>query len=181
MHSRRRLLTYALRQWRFLVAIGMLTLLSSASAALQPWPMKLLVDYALEGQELPGGVASLLAAVHLQPTPWLLVILAAVASLIDFAMGSALNVALCLSWNVGGQRMVYELAADLFARLQRLSLRFHNRRNVGDSLSRLTDDTWCIYTVADGLLMAPVQHLFTLVMMACIGFALDPVLAALAF
>lgn len=180
MHSRRRLLTYALRQWRFLVAILLLTLLSSAAAALQPWPMKLLVDYALEGKEVQGALAKFLALLGWAPTPSALVTVAAVASLGVFAIGSALNVALCLSWNVGGQRMVYDLAGDLFARLQRLSLRFHNRSNVGDSLSRLTDDTWCLYTVTDGLLMAPVQHLFTLTVMTCVGFALDPVLAGLA-
>jgi len=32
-----------------------------------------------------------------------------------------------------GQRMVYDVAGDVFARLQRLSLLFHSRRSVGDS------------------------------------------------
>ena len=63
--------------------------------------------------------------------------------------------------------------------LQRLSLLFHSRRSVGDALTRVTDDTWCIYTVTDGLLMAPIQQLITLTTMAIIGFALDPVLGAL--
>ena len=45
--------------------------------------------------------------------------------------------------------------------MQRLSLRFHQTRPVGDSLSRLSEDTWSIYSVTDGLLLGPVRQLFT--------------------
>ena len=180
MHGLRKLLPYSLRQLPCLVAILLLTLVSSATTSLQPWPMKFLIDYAVQGTEVFGPLATLLGKFGLQPTPTVLVVVAAIASLIVFALNSVLNVALSLSWNVGGQRMVYDLAGDLFAKLQRLSLLFHRRRPVGDSLSRLTDDTWSIYTVTDGLLMSPIQHVITLVVMTCIGFALDPVLATLA-
>jgi len=47
-------------------------------------------------------------------------------------------------------------------------------------MSRLMEDTWCIYTLADGLLIAPVQHILSLAMMIWIGFYLDPLLAGLA-
>ena len=180
MHGLRKLLPYSLRQLPCLVAILLLTLVSSATTSLQPWPMKFLIDYAVQGTEVFGPLATLLGKFGMQPAPTVLVVVAAIASLIVFALNSVLDVALSLSWNVGGQRMVYDLAGDLFAKLQRLSLLFHRRRPVGDSLSRLTDDTWSIYTVTDGLLMSPIQHVITLVVMTCIGFALDPVLATLA-
>ena len=180
MHGLRKLLPYSLRQLPCLVAILLLTLVSSATTSLQPWPMKFLIDYAVQGTEVFGPLATLLGKFGMQPAPTVLVVVAAIASLIVFALNSVLNVALSLSWNVGGQRMVYDLAGDLFAKLQRLSLLFHRRRPVGDSLSRLTDDTWSIYTVTDGLLMSPIQHVITLVVMTCVGFALDPVLATLA-
>lgn len=176
----RRLLGYVLRQRNWLFAIFLLTLTSSAAAALQPWPMKLLVDYALGDGRLPESLSWLLGTVGLSATPRTLVVLAALSSLALFAVTTALGVALSLCWSIGGQQMVHELAADLFARLQRLSLLFHSRRSVGDSLSRLTEDSWCIYTVADGLLMAPIQQIISLAVMVCIGFALDPILATLA-
>ena len=176
----RRLLVYVLRQRNWLVAILLLTLTSSAAAALQPWPMKLLVDYALGDAAAPEAIVGLLEIVGLEATPRALVVLAALASVALFGVTSALSVALSLCWSISGQRMVYELAGDLFARLQRLSLLFHNRRSVGDSLSRLTEDSWCIYSVADGLLMAPIQQLITLGVMICVGFALDPMLTMLA-
>src|SRR5215475_558200 len=52
--------------------------------------------------------------------------------------------------------MVYELSAALFEKLQRLSFAFHVRRPIGDSLSRLLQDTWSIYTLASSV-MSPLQ------------------------
>ncbi len=168
----RRLAPYLARQRRAIAAIVLLTITSATIAALQPWPMKLLVD-----QVLGEGRGSTLAIAGMQLSPAALVLAAAGAGFFLFAVDSALNVALGLSWTLGGQRMVYDLAADLFARLQRMSLLFHSRRSVGDSLSRLTEDTWCIYTVADGL-MSPIHQALMLISLACVGLALDPVLTA---
>jgi ATP-binding cassette subfamily B protein/subfamily B ATP-binding cassette protein MsbA len=180
LQRHKRLLHYVAHQWRWLAGILVLTGASSAAAALQPWPMKLLVDYALKDAEQPKLIAAILNRLDLEVTPVALVVLAGLFSLALFALNSVLSVGLSLCWNLGGQRMVYDLAGDLFARLQRLSLLFHSRRSVGDSLSRLTEDTWCIYTVTDGLLMAPIQHMITLAVMISVGFALDPALAAMA-
>ena len=174
-----RLLTYAWRQWPFLLWIFVLTIVTSMAAALGPWPLKILVDYALGDTEVPGAITSLFQSISINPTPVALIISAALAGLVLFAINSALGVGLSIAWTIGGQRMVYDLAADLFHRLQRLSLLFHSRRHLGDSLSRLTGDTWCIYTVIDGLLMSPGQQVFTLVAMGGIAWTLDPALALL--
>ncbi|HUP24719.1 MAG TPA: ABC transporter ATP-binding protein [Thermoanaerobaculia bacterium] len=179
MHGYKRLLRYIARQWHWFAGIAVLTVASAASAALQPWPMKLLVDYALGDAELPPQLASGHAAASGDPTPAFLLFVAVGAHLGLFLLNSALTAALTLSWTNGGQRMVYDLASDVFAKLQRLSPLFHSRRSVGDSLSRLSGDTWCIYSVANGLLMSPLQRLATLGAMAAVGFALDPLLAAL--
>jgi ATP-binding cassette subfamily B protein/subfamily B ATP-binding cassette protein MsbA len=46
-----------------------------------------------------------------------------------------------------GQRMVNDFRGELYAHLQRLSLAFHSRRQVGDLLYRLTADTFAIQTL----------------------------------
>jgi ABC-type multidrug transport system fused ATPase/permease subunit len=46
-----------------------------------------------------------------------------------------------------GQRMVNDFRGDLYAHLQRLSMAFHSRREVGDLLFRLTADTLAIQTL----------------------------------
>ena len=173
-------LPYVLRQGKWLVGIVVLTLLISAAGALQPWPVKILVDYGLRGVTQPPALRGLLESAGMADTSYALIFVAAALSIVLFAVNSVLAVGLSLAWSMAGQRMVYDLAGDVFARLQRLSLRFHSRRGVGDSLSRLMDDTWCIYSLADGLLIAPIQHILTLGMMIVIGFMLDPLLALLA-
>jgi ATP-binding cassette subfamily B protein len=180
MDRYKRLLPYVFRQWRFLIAIFVLTIISSAMAALQPWPMKLLVDYALGDSGAPARLANLLSVLELEPTSKTLVILAALCSLCIFAVTSVLSVALSLSWTIGGQRMVFDLAADLYDRLQRLSLLFHHRRSIGDTLSRLTGDAWSVTTLSS-VMMSPVQQACTLVAIGAVAFSLDAPLAMLSF
>jgi ATP-binding cassette subfamily B protein/subfamily B ATP-binding cassette protein MsbA len=52
-----RLLPYVRRQWRALAVILSLTLVAAAVTALMPWPLKILVDYALGDTPLPLTVA----------------------------------------------------------------------------------------------------------------------------
>ena len=69
--------------------------------------------------------------------------------------------------------MVFELATDLFGRLQRRSLLSHVKSSVGDSLSRLTVDTWSVYAVTETLLVGPAQNLFTLATIGFVAWQLD--------
>jgi ATP-binding cassette subfamily B protein/subfamily B ATP-binding cassette protein MsbA len=174
MRKYRRLIRYAAREWPALLVILVLTSLYSVVATLQPWPMKLLVDYALGSGP---GATPLAWLPELSTSGWILA--AALMSLVLFLFNTALDAGLTWAWSAAGQRMVYDLAADLFHRLQRLSLLFHSRRSVGDSLSRLTGDTWCIYTVTEGLLVAPLQNLLQLVTIGTVAWAMDPTLALL--
>ena len=162
-----------------LLLIAGISLAASATVTLQPWPMKLLVDYALGSAGVPTWTHSLLASLSLPPTASAVIAVAAAASFLLWAFNNALDVGASWAWTIAGQRLVYDLASDLFHRLQRLSLLFHTRRTVGDSLSRLTGDTWSIYTVSSSLLIAPMQHLATLVTIGIVAWKLNPDLAML--
>jgi len=175
----RRLLRYPMRQRRRIGAIVGLTILMSLLAALQPWPLKVVLDYAVGDAPIPGVLRSLLDALGVAATAGALLVVAALASLAIFALTSAVDASLAWTWVSAGERMVYDIAADLFHRLQRLSLLFHGRRSVGDSLSRLTGDSWAIYTVTGALLVTPVQSLFTVVTLTAVMWGLDPALAIL--
>jgi ATP-binding cassette subfamily B protein/subfamily B ATP-binding cassette protein MsbA len=164
-----------------LLGIGVLSCAASAVAVLTPWPLKMLVDCALGDQQTPAWVARSLGIAGLQPTTTALVAVAAIASLVVYLLGSIVNAGLSFGWTAAGQRMVYDLAGDLFARLQRLSLLFHGKTPVGDSLSRLSGDAWCVYTVCEGALVAPIQHILTLALVGGVAWRLDPRLAAVAF
>jgi ATP-binding cassette, subfamily B, bacterial len=168
---------YARQQWRMLAVIVALMLASGGVAALQPLPMKILVDYGLRSSAPPAWLSAWLATANVATSPLTFVLLAAVMSLGVFAVQSLPDAAMTWCTSLAGQRMVYQLANDLFRQLLRLSLRYHSRTTVGDSLSRLTGDIWCVYTFASGFVMGSLQQLLVLGSVATVAFSLDYSLA----
>ena len=64
-----------------------------------------------------------------------------------------------------GQRVSYDLAGDLFRHLQRLSLRFHSAKSVGDLIRRVLTDSGCISTIVKDALIPVLTSLISLVVM----------------
>jgi ATP-binding cassette subfamily B protein/subfamily B ATP-binding cassette protein MsbA len=174
-----RLLPYIRQESRALALILLLTMITAAVGALMPWPLKILVDYALGATALPHSVSKLFELASLAPAPIVLIAAASLISLTLFALNSALEMATTWLWSAAGQRMVYALAADLFHHLQRLSLLFHSRHPVGDTLGRLTVDSWCTFTVAQALLITPAQNIFTFSTIGVIAWKMDAGLTVL--
>ena len=125
---------------RLAIAIAAV-LLASATEVLKPWPLKIVIDNVLRGAPtvskwiVPMPRGELLAAACIS-----LVILYALLGLLN-VMTNYVTVSI-------GQRMVNELRARLFDHLQRLSLSFHRRREIGDLMVRITYDTYSIQTIA---------------------------------
>lgn len=177
MSRYRRLIGYAFRQWHMLIPVMLLTFVSSVLAALQPLPLKLLVDNAAGDELPPQWLRSVIDTFSAEQLPVVLVAVAAAATLAVFVLSSAVDLASGWTSAVFSQRIIYDLASDLFKRLQRLSLAFHSRRSVGDSLTRLTVDTSSVFAVVEGLLTSSVRQLFTLATVGFVAFRLDPLLA----
>ena len=167
----RHVLRYARGYWRGWTFLGAVTLLNVPFALLQPWPMKLLVDNVLGDATaaLPRAVAWLPgAATRLGLLGW--VVGAGVAL---FALNTLLEVVLTIGWVKVGQRMVYDFALDLFAHVQRRSMVFHTQNSVGDLMSRITYDSWAVNTVADTLLLKPLNVLLTMTGMLIVMAQID--------
>ena len=175
----RRLLPYVWQRRGSVALILVLTVIASLVSALQPWPLKILVDYALGDAETPQWLERFLASLCRAPSAGSLVIAAAVASLVLFVFNTGLSSSLSWAWARAGQAMVYRLGADLFSRLLRLSLRFHYSSSVGDQLSRISADTYTIYTLIAELAVSPVQRVVTLVTVSAVAWRLDPLLTVL--
>src|SRR5262245_66552751 len=94
------LLPYIFRQWKWLVGIVILTLLMSAAGALQPWPVKVLVDYGLRGDALPPALRGFLESIGIAETSFALILVAAALSMALFALNSVLAVGLSLAWSM---------------------------------------------------------------------------------
>src|SRR5580765_4605101 len=178
MHKYRRLLGYAARRRGFFLFILVLTLAASALMALHPWPLKLITDI-LQKEPLPEWLVSTLQNLGVPAKPSALVAALALGGLILFDLSSALEIGLTWAWTVAGRRMVYDLSEELFARLQRRSLPFHTRNSVGDSISRITVDSWCVHQVVDQLFFAPFHALLTMAWMIVLMSQLDTTMTIL--
>jgi ATP-binding cassette subfamily B protein len=180
MHNYLRLFSYVRRQRGFLTLIFLLTIVAAGLAALQPWPLKLLIDNVLGNAPLAAPIEIVLRGLSIAPSNTVMLLLVVVGGLVLFTLGAAVDAGLTWGWTAAGRRMVYQLSADLFARLQRQSLRFHQHMRVGDVMGRVTTDSWCVYEMADALLFTPVYAFLTAIAMIVLMAQLDPALTLLA-
>src|SRR4051812_8835846 len=174
------LLRYPLRRWPGMMAMLTTMLLKIGLDLLKPWPLQLLVDNVLDDKPLPRQAAGALALVGVPATRDGLLTVVVAATLLLFLAGWATGLANTYAGITFGQRMVYDLAADLFAHLQRLSLRFHSRKSVGDLIRRVTSDCACISTITKDALLPVLTSLLSLGTMFVVMWSIDSAMTLLA-
>jgi len=155
------------------VAGLVLTLLSIGASLLQPWPLKVIVDSILGSVPMPASVA----AVADNKASALIVV--CLALLVIYVLRGGLS-----AWGTtylvrAGLRMTQELRFRVYEHLQKLSLVFHDSRAVGDSIYRVTWDTYSIQTIFNGGLIPLVSSIATLLGMMIIMLRFDVVLTLL--
>jgi ATP-binding cassette subfamily B protein len=177
MQKYRRLLVCARPHARTFALIGALSVFSSLLVALQPWPIKLVVDSVLQKQALPSFLQPVFAVFSEQPSPALLVGILAISGLLIAALHIGCESWLAWNWTRTGRRMVFDLSETLFARLQRRSLLFHSRTPVGETLNCIGRDSWCVYLFLDAAVIAPLTAILAVIGMAWLMAQLDLMLA----
>jgi ATP-binding cassette subfamily B protein len=176
-----RLLRYAVPRWPALVGVFATVLLKTGLDVLKPWPMKLIVDHAIGARPLTPALAWVTGWLPETATPQGLLAWGVAATVVLFVAGWAMGLARACAGIAFGERMVYDLAADLFGHLQRLSLRFHGRRSIGDSIRRVPNDCRCVSTIIQDALIPVVMAGFSLVAMFAVMWAMDRGLTLLSF
>src|SRR5215510_6469059 len=172
--SLRRQVLASLRPYRgmFIFALAQVILIGGAEL-LKPWPLKLIIDNVLGGQLLS----------------WLLVagwsrealLLAVCVGLVGvYLVLGALNLLNNYTTIRIGQSIVNDLRGALYNHLQRLSLAFHNRRQVGDLLYRVTADTYSIQTLTMNGVFPILTSLVLLIGMMIVMLRIDWLLTLLA-
>jgi ATP-binding cassette subfamily B protein len=174
------MLRYPLRRKLALAAVLATTLTGNAMRVLSPWPMKLIIDNVVEGKPLPRAAATVAGVLPFADSRDGLLGWCVAATVLLFVVGWAVGLAGAYAGILFGQRMIYDLAADLFGHLQRLSLRFHGSRSVGDLIRRVTRDTGCVATIVRDALLPLASALIMLVAMFLVMWTLSPRLAVLA-
>src|SRR5215469_1749229 len=129
--------------WKQLCLALVAMLLDALLTVLQPWPLKVVIDRVFSHR--PTRVpfirtwldSASLTRVEILYTACLAVLLIAVITgLLTYYFTNLMGGV--------GQRFVYELRRNLFAHLQRLSLRFHDRQRTGDLTARLTSEVQAV-------------------------------------
>jgi ATP-binding cassette subfamily B protein len=171
---------YAFRQKGALVSVGGSMLVKTGLDVLKPLPMLFLVDYVLGGKIIPPALSGFLSTLPGGTSPDGHIFWVAASTVLVFLLSWSSGL-----WNTSagialGQRMVYDLAADLFARLQSLSLRFHTSKSVGDNIRRVTADCASVSVIIKDALLPVIASVFSLTAMFAIMWRIDHYLTLLA-
>lgn len=165
-NRRGRVLAY-LRPYRvaFLLAFLQVSVIS-ALELLKPWPLKMVIDNVLQQHPLTWPLVA----------GWSrdgLLFGACAAMIVIYLLLGAVTVANNYTTIRIGQGMVNDLRRDLYAHLQRLSLAFHTRREVGDLMYRVTADTYAIQTLTMNGLFPILAAVLLLAGMAVVMVRMD--------
>lgn len=159
----KRLLRY-LRPYKLQVALAILLLLvASGLQVVGPWLTQLALDEAIPTGDR--SYLSVLAGVYM----------AAVVASFFLMYGQAL----LMTWL--GQRVMYDLRTEIFAKMQRLDLRFYDRTPVGRLMTRITSDVETLNELFSSGLVAVFGDIFTLVFIVALMLNMDWQLALVTF
>jgi ABC-type multidrug transport system fused ATPase/permease subunit len=118
-----------------------LNLVGIAASLLQPWPLQIVVDCVLGSRPVPTWLPA--------AKPAALAVVCAAMLALHWLRG-ALSTWSTIVLVRAGLRMMHELRVRVYEHLQKLSLVFHDQRAVGDSVYRVTWDTFSIQTLFNG-------------------------------
>ena len=164
---------------------GLLLMLSgSVLALLQPWPLKFIMNVVATKSSPPAFLIATQRFVgHLIPigeNKMGLIGLLCLALLL-ISLGSA-AISVVSTWLLisSGLRMVFKLRCRVFEHIQRLPLSFHDATTVGDSLYRITWDTYSVQSLFNEGLVPGISSVVTLVGIAVVMVGQDWSIAVVA-
>ncbi len=141
-----------------------LALLAMAGAAatdlLEPWPLKIVLDYVLQSKRPPGWMSAMVTWIGQDKLAVLNFAVAAVALIAIVGALSSL-VEKYLSTSVG-QWVMHDLRRTLYHHIHRLSLAEHDEKRTGDLIGRVTSDIEAIQSFVTTALLGILSSVLTL-------------------
>ena len=139
----RRVLRHARPYWLNIIGIFLLNLAAAPLALLAPIPIKIVVDNAFGKQPMPGAISFFFPEGF--DFSFSTIVLIATIMMVLIELFSQLQG--FLSWLIQaytGEKLVISLRTLLFNHVQRLSLSYHDRTGVSDSIYRIQTDATAI-------------------------------------
>ena len=170
----------ALRPYRFPLWLGTLfVLLLALTDIATPWPLKFIVDNVLRGRHLSSAWRSILGPAA-DSSPDVLLGIAVGAFLVIVGISALADYLSTLLLDGVGERLTADLRDRMFAHLQRLSLRFHDRQRVGDLTTRITSDVGYVEDMLVASLSVLIPNVLVLAGIVVVMFVVDPGFAGIA-
>jgi ATP-binding cassette, subfamily B, bacterial len=133
----------------------------AATDLLEPWPLKIVLDYLLQSKQPPGWLSVMVGWIGQSKLAVLNFAVVAVAVIaIVGALSSLLEKHLTTSV---GQWVMHDLRRTLYHHIHRLSLAEHDAKRTGDLIGRVTSDIEAIQDFVTTALLGMVASVLTLV------------------
>jgi ATP-binding cassette, subfamily B, bacterial len=166
-------LDYLLRpHWRTLAIAFVAIIFEGLADLLEPWPIKIVLDYVIGSKHPPQWLAGLMTSDF--GADKLAILNLAVAAVVVFAVAGAAShyTEKYLTTKVG-QEVMCDLRRTVYHHIQRLSLSFYDRSRVGDLISRVTVDIDAIQDFVSSALLGIVVDALKLAGMVALMFYLN--------
>ena len=124
--------------WKAMTMAFVAVAIGSAMDLLEPWPIKIVLDYLLQSKPMPDWMVAVVAWIG---SGRLAILNFAVAGVAAIAVISAISSYIedYLTTNVG-QWIMHDLRRTLYHHIHRLSLAEHDEKRTGDLIGRVTSD-----------------------------------------
>jgi ATP-binding cassette, subfamily B, bacterial len=170
---RRLTITSLLRPHRRELGVGLLAVIGVGAAnLLEPWPLKIVLDNVLRNRTTDGWLNKLIYSVTggdkmavLKVAVLAVVIIAIVDAICSYSEKY-------LTTSVG-QWVMHDLRQTLYAHIQRLSLAYHDQKQTGDLISRVTSDIDAIQSFITSGLLGALVNAITLVGFVAVMFFIN--------
>ncbi len=146
--------------WKALTLALLAVAGEAATDLLEPWPLKIVLDYLLQSKPPPGWMSTMIGWIGQDK---LAVLNFAVVAVAVIAIVGALSSLLekYLTTNVG-QWVMHDLRRTLYHHIHRLSLAEHDEKRTGDLIGRVTSDIEAIQAFITTALLGIVTSVLTL-------------------
>jgi subfamily B ATP-binding cassette protein MsbA len=156
------------RKWLLIVVVAMLVETAMSLAA--PWPLTIVLDSVLDNQPVPAAFAWLISPDSGSLTKLNLAVVATVVIALLQAGSAYLNAYFTVSI---GQWIAHDLRHSMYAHLQRLSMSYYDKQQIGPLISTITDDINAVQDFASTSLLDLVIDSLTIIGMLTVMFMLN--------
>src|SRR5947207_15635155 len=158
--------------WKALTIAFVAVAVESVADLMEPWPIKIVLDYVIGSKAAPEWMSSLIQSI-LGSERLAVLNFAALAVVAIAVLGAIASYTEKYLTTKVAQWVMHDLRQTLYHHVQRLSLSYHDNTRTGDLISRVTSDIDAIQNFVSSALLGIVVDIITLGGMLAVMFYLN--------